>query len=162
MNFLMFLKPILPSNLGLQSLSQFTRWILCLLSSPPHQNFLIMISSSLQREVGSRKQLITYMGIVCATAFIRISLPAYDSSFSPHPCITRHALSFMLLKEACLFLPTKEGMPRYFSNSFISGMLRLAYMAFFVSSSTFLLKQIVVLSWFNFCPDSTSYFYRIC
>ena len=158
----MFLNPKPPPNLGLQSLSQFIQWILCLLSSPPHQNFLIMISSSLQRELGSRKQLITYVGIACATALTRISLPACDSIFSPHPCITRHTLSFMLLKEAFLFLPTKEGMPRYFSNSFISGMLSITCMAFFVSSSTFLLKQIVVLSWFNFCPDSTSYFYRIC
>jgi hypothetical protein len=40
------------------------------------------------------KQDIAYVGIACATALIKISLPAFDNSFSFHRWIFFHTLSF--------------------------------------------------------------------
>ena len=79
------LKPIPPWAFEAQSLSQLIQAIFFLSLHWPHQKLLIRLVSSSNNELGILKQLIEYVGIVWATALIKISLPAFDRSFSFHP-----------------------------------------------------------------------------
>jgi hypothetical protein len=49
---------------------------------------------SSQRLLVRSKQAIAYVGIACATALMRISLPALDRNFYFHPLILLKILSF--------------------------------------------------------------------
>jgi len=118
------LKPIPPFNFDLHKISHFFQCILRLSPRYPHQNFRIIISISLQRPTGKRKQFMAKVGIAYATALMRTSFPACDSNFSFHPWIFPHTLSFIKFKLALLFCPTIAGRPKYFSYSFILGTPR--------------------------------------
>lgn len=41
----------------------------------PHKNFAIICSNSPQKDLGSKKHIIEYMGIACKIAFIKTSFP---------------------------------------------------------------------------------------
>lgn len=56
--------------------------LVLLFSFCPPQNIVMIEFLSSHRLTGNFKQLIVQFGIACATAFIRISLPALDKSFS--------------------------------------------------------------------------------
>ena len=80
-----------------------------------HQKFLITLVISSQRELEILKQLIVYVGIAWATAFIRNSFPAVDNSFSFQPANLLASFVLTSLKVFFLFLPTEDGRPKYFS-----------------------------------------------
>ena len=82
-----FLNPMPTVSLDLQRFFQLTHAIFYSCSLCPHQNLLIMPSISSQSPLGRRKQLIVYVGMAWATAFLRISLPPIDNIFSFHPDI---------------------------------------------------------------------------
>ena len=82
-----FLNPMPLVSLDLQRFFQLTHAIFYSCSLYPHQNLLIMPSISSQSPLGRRKQLIVYVGMAWATAFLRISLPPIDNIFSFHPDI---------------------------------------------------------------------------
>ena len=116
LNCFSYLNPIPPQAFGAQSFSQLIHAIFHSSLHCPHQKFLIILVISSQRESGILKQLIVYIGIAWATAFIRTSFTALNNRFSFQP--TNFLASFVLtsLKVFFLFLPTKDGRPRYFSN----------------------------------------------
>ena len=91
----MSLKPNPPFPFSSQSFSHFTQCTFLLVPSYPHQNFLIGVSNSLINPLGSLKQLIVYVGMAWMTDLIKISLPAWERSFSFHPCNFLHTLSLM-------------------------------------------------------------------
>lgn len=70
------LNPIPSSAFGLQSLSQAINGSFLSSFFCPHQNRLIMASSSLHNESDSLKQLIEYVSVAWAIALISVSLPA--------------------------------------------------------------------------------------
>ena len=146
LKFLRSLKPILPLLFYLHIILQFTQCIFLLSELLPHQNFRIMASISWQSLFGSLKQLIAKAGIACVTALIRISFPAWESSFSFHPFSLLHTLSFIWEKLIILFCPTKEGSPKYFSYCFMTGTPSISLISTCVASGVPLLKKIVVFS----------------
>ena len=81
------LKPIPPSDLGVQRLSQDVHAIFLSLPFCPHQNWLIKEFNSQHKEFESLKQLIVYVVVTWATALIRISLPTVESNLPFHPTI---------------------------------------------------------------------------
>ena len=79
----------------------------------PHQKFFIILSMSSHRPWGSRKQLIVYVGIACATALMRISFPSIERSLPFQPASFCPTLSFKIAKTWFFDLPMREGRPRY-------------------------------------------------
>ena len=77
----------------------------------PHQKFLIILSKSLHRVFGSRKQLIVYMGTACAMILIRTSLPPMERRFSFHPTSFLFAF-FFFSKDLCFWFPYDGGQPQ--------------------------------------------------
>lgn len=74
-----------------------------------------MASNSLHRLLGSNKQLTMYVGIVWATALIRISFLALvkDFSFQPFNLLATFSLTIV---NTCFFdLPTTVERPKYLS-----------------------------------------------
>ena len=108
----------------------------------PHQNYLIILWKSSQSLFGKRKQLIVYEGTACATALIRISLPALVNSFSFQPDTLFTTLCFRWAKVLDFDHPTKEGKPRYDS----WGSITWAPNKVFTSSLRF-----------NYWPEEVSY-----
>ena len=107
-------EPIPHSDLGWQRVSHLTRWIFLWSPFWPQQNFLMRFSISLHRPKVSLKQLIRYVGIARTTTLIKISLPAWDKSFSFQPWNFLHAFSLMKLKLTFFLHRTKEGKPSIF------------------------------------------------
>lgn len=160
LKILNLLNPKPPKNFDVQILSQLTQWILRSLSFCTYQKFFIKLSSSVHRVVGSLKQLIAYMGIAKAIASKRISLPPWDKSFPFHNCRRCHI--FVLILENAFFFafPTIGGRLRYFSYWVTPLHPQVAITSFLVSSCTFLLNTIVVLSLLIHWPDTNSYCYN--
>jgi hypothetical protein len=76
---LIFLNPKPPNSLGMQRESQaFKEKFLDFLAGKPHQKFLTILSSSLQKLIGSKKVLIAYEGRAAATNLIKTNLPAWE------------------------------------------------------------------------------------
>ena len=115
------------SDLDWQRVSHLTQWIFLWSSFWPHQNFLMRFSISLHRPKVSLKQLIRYVGIARTTTLIKISLPAWDKSFSFQPWNFLHAFSLMKLKLAFFLHPTKEGKPSIFCIVWLPGHPKLAW-----------------------------------
>lgn len=120
-------EPIPHSDLGWQRVSHLTQWIFLWSPFWPHQNFLMRFSISLHRPKVSLKQLIRYVGIARTTTLIKISLPAWDKSFSFQPWNFLHAFSLMKLKLAFFLHPTKEGKPSIFRIVWFPGHPKLAW-----------------------------------
>ena len=120
-------EPIPHSDLGWQRVSHLTQWIFLWSSFWPHQNFLMRFSISLHRPKVSLKQLIRYVGIARTRTLIKISLPAWDKSFSFQPWNFLHAFSLMKLKLAFFLHPTKEGKPSIFRIVWFPGHPKLAW-----------------------------------
>ena len=91
-----YLKPRPPWFFGKHNLFQLTQWILRTSPLYPNQNFRIKNSISFHKPFGSLKQFMVKVGMAWITTSIRISLLAYDSSFSFHPCILCQIFSWML------------------------------------------------------------------
>jgi hypothetical protein len=89
-----------------------------------------MASISWQSFVGNLKQLIEYASMAWATALMRTSHPAWDSSFSFQPLSLCQTLSLIYVKLSALPLPINEGSPRYFSYCLIIGTFRVSFIAF--------------------------------
>ena len=107
--------PIPPSSFGAHIFSQLNHANLLWFSYCPHQKRLTILASSSHKASKSLKQLIVYDGIAWATDFIRISLPAFERSFSFQLDNLFPNFSFKSLNVLRLDRPTKEGNPRYFS-----------------------------------------------
>ena len=120
-------EPIPHSNLGWQRVSHLTQWIFLWSPFWPHQNFLMRFSISLHRPKVSLKQLIRYVGIAQTTTLIKISLPAWDKSFSFQPWNFLHAFSLMKLKLAFFLHPTKEGKPSIFRKEGKPSIFRIVW-----------------------------------
>uniref|UniRef100_A0A8R7U1G0 Uncharacterized protein n=1 Tax=Triticum urartu TaxID=4572 RepID=A0A8R7U1G0_TRIUA len=86
--------------------SQLAQCILFSLSTWLHQYLFIILLNSSHRVLVRSKQAMEYTGIACATALMRISFPPFDRSFSFHPWIFFHTLSFTYSKVLALALPT--------------------------------------------------------
>jgi hypothetical protein len=71
----------------------------------------------LQVSAGSRKQLIEYVGIACATDFRRISLPAQLASLPLQLPIAHLTLAGIYSNVSFTARPTEVGRPKYFSAS---------------------------------------------
>lgn len=150
------LNPIPPFALGLHNLSHVIHGIFLSSFFCPHQNRLIMAPSSLHNESGSLKQLMEYVGMAWATAFISVSLPALDSNFPFQPTILFPTWSLILLKAFFFPLPTNEGSLRYCSCCPMIYAPNRSLMESWISVDMFLLKNREVLSLFIFCPDAIS------
>ena len=109
------LKPMPPSFFNEQSFSQEIHANFLSFFFFPHQKLLIMEFSSLHNASGSLNTLIVYVGVACATTFMRISLPALDMSLSFHPSIFLPTWSLVRLNAFLLPLPIIKGSPKYFS-----------------------------------------------
>ena len=109
------LKPSPPSAFGLHSFCHDTQAIFLALSFFPHQKPLSIDAISAQRESGSLKQFMVYVGVAYATAFIRISLLALDNNLPFQPAIFLPTWSLIRLKAFFFPLPTIGGNPKYFS-----------------------------------------------
>ena len=76
---LIYLNPSPPIALGLHRESQaFKERFLIFLAGKPHQKFLQILWSSMQKEFWRRKELIAYEERVAANDLISTSLPTYD------------------------------------------------------------------------------------
>ena len=141
-----FLKPIPPLNLDLHNFLQLTQAILDSWPRWPHQNLLIIPSISSHKPFGNWKQLMVYVGIAWATAFIRISLPPMERFFSFHPDNFLPTLSLISANTSFLDLPMIEGRPRYLlcRESYIGP--KIFRVSFFFSSSILALKKTEDLS----------------
>ena len=98
-----------------------------------------------------------YVGIVCATTLIKISLLALDKSFSFQPTSLFANFSFKSKKVLRLDLPNKEGSPRYFSRWHITFASNLVLNSSWMSRGVFLLQNNDVFAWFNSCPEAFLY-----
>ena len=150
-----FLNPMPPVSLDLQRFFQLTHAIFYSCSLYPYQNLLIMPSISSQSPLGRRKQLIVYVGMAWATAFLRISLPPIDNIFSFHPDIVFAIFSFTSTKTSSLDFPMMEGSPR------LCYALNLALDPWFpvsrlLAQGVLLLKKIENLSAIIFYPRAAS------
>ena len=135
-----------PSIFSSHSLSHFIHAIFCSLPFYPHQKFRTMLVMSSHRLFGNRKQLMVYAGTACATAFISISLPALDKSFSFQPANLLANLSFNYWNVFRFDLPTNDGSPRYFSCCLIISTPNICFMLSYVSIGVFRLKNKEVFS----------------
>ena len=126
-----------------------------------HQKFLIKLIISTHRELGILKQLLVYIGIACATTFIKISLPAFDSNFSFQPASFLDNFSLISLKVFFLFLPTNDGNLRYFSCCLITYALNLDLISSWTSLVVLLLKNREVFVLLSYCPEACSYTCKI-
>jgi len=139
---------------SLHNVSHLIQWILrspCLL---PHQNLLIILSICSHKPIGSREQLITYVGIAWTTNLIKTSLPAFDRNFSFQPFSFFHTLSWTKLKTCFLDLPTKAGSPRYFEWHSTTLICIQPWNKILRSSGTFQLKEISDLSKLISCLEA--------
>ena len=146
LNIWRFWNPIPPSSFAVQSLSHFNQWIFLLSVFCPHQYWAIRLFTSSHHVLGRRKQFIMYVGIACATAFIRISLPAFERNFSFHPWRRCTILSFMPLKIDLFDLPMRAGRPRYLSKFWTPFDPQRSWIDLRVAGKVFGLKKIAVFS----------------
>ena len=109
--------PIPPIDLGIQSSDQLNQCTFLSCIFWPHQNLLIIPSRSLSKPFGSKKHLMAYVGIACATTLSKISLLAWYIIFSFHPFSLLQTLSMIGAKTVFLLCPTIPGSPKYFSYS---------------------------------------------
>ena len=107
--------------------------------------------------VPTKKQLMVCAGTACATAFIGISLPARDKSFSFHLDSLFANLSFSCWNVLCFDLPTNDGNPRYFSCCLIISAPNICFMPSYVSIGVFRLKNNEVFSLLSCWPVEDSY-----
>lgn len=105
---------------------------------------MLVISS--HRFFGSKRQLMVCAGIACATAFISISLPALDKSFSFQANSFLANLSFNYWNVFRFDLLTNDGNPRYFSCCLISSAPNICFMLSCVSIGVFRLKNNEIFS----------------
>ena len=109
-------KPKPPSSFGRHILSQLNQAILFFSFVCLHQNLHTILVISSQKELGSSKILIVYVGTACAAVLIKISFPALDNNFSFHPESLLSSLTINWWNALHLFFfPTSDGSPRYFS-----------------------------------------------
>ena len=92
---------------------------------------------------------------------MRISLPAYEISFSFHPFNLLQTLSLIWAKLEYFAHPTKEGRPRYLSYCWITGTPSMAWMLSLMCRGVELLKKRVVFWQFICWPEACSYSVRI-
>lgn len=121
--------------------------------TPPralHNNLI----SSLHNVFGSLNTLIMYVGVACAMALMRISLPALDRSLPFHPVIFLPTWFLMRLNAFLLPLPTIGGSPRYFSWCWMISTPNFCLTWNWTSLFVFLLKNREVFSLLSFCPES--------
>lgn len=156
LNWFNWWDPIPLPTLGSQSLSQLSQTIFLSSCFWPHQNLRIILVKSSQREFGSLKQLMVYVGIAWATTLINTSLPAFERSFSFHPANFLLRFSLISLKEYLLFLPTRDVNPRYFSCCRITCALNLFLISSWISQGVLQLKNKEVLNLFNCCLEACS------
>ena len=147
LKFSISLKPKPPWFFGRQSLFQATQWIFLECPLYPHQNLWIIASMSLHRLLGILKQPIVNVGMACRTALIRTSQPAWDKSFSFHPCILCQILSHRKLKLCFFAHPTKEGSPKYFSYWAIAATPSISFILSLALWSVFVLKKSCIFPW---------------
>ena len=112
--------------------------------TPPKAWTMLVISS--QSVSGSLKILMVYVGMTCATALMRISLPTYESIFSFHLDNLSSSLSFSAQKVFFFDLSTKEGRPRYVSCCYINIALIRSFISSWRSCGVFQLKNKEVFS----------------
>ena len=97
------------------------------------------------------------MGIAWTTNLIKVSLPAFDISFSFHPISFFVIYSWISLKVPTFDFPPTMGKPRYFSQLFMT----CAPIKFLISSFSlrlvFWLKKNVVFDLFMACLETSSY-----
>ena len=102
-----------------------------------------------------------YVGTACAIISIRISFSALDNNFSFHLDNLLFNRSSNLWKVLCLFFPTKDVSPRYFSCYFIISAPNLILTSSWIAWGVFRLKKSEVFSRFSWCPGACSYFSKI-
>ena len=112
------LNPIPPFAFGFHKFFHDTQAIFLAFPFCPHQKPPTIEFISKHKESGSLKQFTVYVGVACATAFIRISLPVLDNNFLFQPAIFLPTWSLIRLKAFFLPLPNTGGKPRYFSCCF--------------------------------------------
>ena len=135
------LKPIPPSCLLVHSFFQLTQWIFLSSLFCPHQYFASKELMESHMDLGSLKRFMAYMGIACATVFIRTSRPAFDINFSFHPNIWLRIFSSNSLKVFTFDLPQVIGRPRYLSLLVITLAPICCWINFRISGFVFLLKN---------------------
>jgi hypothetical protein len=109
------LKPRPPLSFGEQmELQDFNDKFLNLSLGKPHQKFLKSLSKEEETEIGRRKELIAYEGIVEATDLMSIVRPACDKVFACQPSILPETFSNISVKVTVLDLPKRRGKPKYF------------------------------------------------
>lgn len=99
--------------------------------------------------------------MACATAFTSSSLPAALSSFPFQLWSLFHKFSLINPKQACQFLPTIVGSPRYFSCLATRSAPNKVAKQDFSLLRIFLLKQILLFRRLTFCSEANSYLERI-
>lgn len=149
-------KPKPPSSFESHSLSQLSHAIFLSSRIWPHQKFQIILVMSSQRESGILKHPIVHVGIAWATAFISTSFPALDCIFSFHLANFLLSFSLIALKEFLLFLPTRDGRPKYFSCCLITCAPNLLFISCWMSDGVLLLKNKEVFVRFSCCPEAYS------
>jgi hypothetical protein len=105
------LKP--PKAFGWQIFSQERERECFLSSGKPHQNLRITKFISEQRDFGSRKRDIKYMGTTLVTDFNKVVRAACEISLAFQPEIFAYVRSLISIKASFLLRLKKRGIPRY-------------------------------------------------
>ena len=156
LNFWRSLNPKPPKSFGWHKELHLDQCLFLWFPRCPHQNFLIKDSISSHRVMGILKQPIAKVGIACMTALRRISRLAWDSSYSFHPWSFAKTCSLMNNKLAFLYLPTREGRPRYFSWCLDSWTPKNSLIRLSIKGGVYLLKNRPVLFWLSCWPEAFS------
>lgn len=125
---------------------------------PP--NLAIKLSSLPQKYFGKTKHIIAYVGIVCNTNFMNISLPPCDRNLVLHPSIYILIWSLRFWNDVFFLLPTIFKSLKYFSKFTeycIPNMLEILSLSL---SRVFVLKKIVDLLKFIHWLEQHSFSFR--
>lgn len=146
-----------PAPLGKVSLSHDIQYIFLNSGFMSHQNLVKTLWICLQRDLGSLKQDIAYVGIDPNTAFKSTIFPAPDRYLTVHPftrCLMRSTIE---AKMSLFFLPKCSGKPRYLPIPPSFKMLRSSFTRILHSWLVLEEKVIADFYWFIHWPDAASY-----
>lgn len=147
-------RPIPPTALGVQILSQARRDKNHALSAPtPQKNLLVRRSNLVQRLAGGRKSCIMYEGNVEVTERIKVVRPTRERCLDCQPDNLVASFSATKLNSWVLEVKRQNGLPRYLPPCVHSFMFKYQHKVVRVTRLTLVLKCISDLSQFIRCPD---------
>lgn len=124
-----------------------------------HKKCRNMTFISWRKVLGSKKILIVYVGIDCATAFKRIFFLACERNLFFQLLILLQILSLIDVNATQRAQPTRAGRPKYFSKQLVAWTSEANRMWFWTLVDVFRLKKIEVLSLFSRWPKACSNVY---